>query len=349
MLGLGSFATGSGYWAFTSTGLFVTEDPVAGWTHFPLPPGVVEKSVLSAEATGSTDAWLVTFAGLDATPASSPIPNSAGQETAAYDLWHTTDAGSTWTRSSLGSALDLEGSSPPYGSASVNVGATGPASVSVAAWQNSNASFGTLFSPAGGGTGWVATALPHFGPVVFTSSSDGWLLGGPAATHLDATTDGGATWVPASISLPPGVDPSTDLVTYQISQVAGGSPRLAAFASIPSASGTAASSSLTFYALGTTGWSRTGAIDLPDGASTAPPSVAVGDGTLVVSAAAAPTAGVELVTDAGVAATSIAFADAADGLGVFASQSCAGAKACTSGDHVMATSDGGATWVDVTP
>ena len=57
-----------------------------------------------------------------------------------------------------------------------------------------NFSVGTLFRTTDGGRTWARRTLPIGAPVVFITSSVGWVAGGAAGNELYLTQDGGLTW-----------------------------------------------------------------------------------------------------------------------------------------------------------
>lgn len=73
--------------------------------------------------------------------------------------------------------------------------------------SSTNFSLGMLFATTDGGVSWRKLPSPPLGdPVRFVSETDGWLAGGPTGNKLYATRDGGHTWSPARLAAPAGVD-----------------------------------------------------------------------------------------------------------------------------------------------
>ena len=65
-----------------------------------------------------------------------------------------------------------------------------------------NFSLGRLFITEDGGLSWQERSLPLGEPARFLDSQRGWVAGGPAGDELYRTDDGGATWQPQFLPLP---------------------------------------------------------------------------------------------------------------------------------------------------
>ncbi|MCA1835788.1 MAG: hypothetical protein LC721_05455 [Actinobacteria bacterium] len=81
-----------------------------------------------------------------------------------------------------------------------------------------------LLRTTDGGASWTVVATPIAGGLVFHTSSDAWIAGGPQNDKLFVTHDGGTTWVPEQIPLSAGrttiarpyfIDRNTGIVPVQ--------------------------------------------------------------------------------------------------------------------------------------
>jgi len=73
--------------------------------------------------------------------------------------------------------------------------------------SNSNFSFGMLYATTDGGATWHKLANPPAGDAVrFVTRNDGWMAGGPTGNKLYVTRDGGQTWSPAHVGTPAGIE-----------------------------------------------------------------------------------------------------------------------------------------------
>jgi hypothetical protein len=69
--------------------------------------------------------------------------------------------------------------------------------------SSSNFSMGAAFRTLDGGLTWAALpSPPAAGEISFTTTQDGWMIGGPAGDRLWQTRDGGQRWQPAAIAAP---------------------------------------------------------------------------------------------------------------------------------------------------
>ncbi|OGO41265.1 MAG: hypothetical protein A2W36_05635 [Chloroflexi bacterium RBG_16_58_14] len=76
----------------------------------------------------------------------------------------------------------------------------------------SSFSLGRLFVTQDGGRTWEERSIPLGEPVKFLDAQRGWVAGGPSGELLYRTVDGGRTWQPQALPLPDSIAPAQALV-----------------------------------------------------------------------------------------------------------------------------------------
>jgi photosystem II stability/assembly factor-like uncharacterized protein len=122
-----------------------------------------------------------------------------GGDPGILTVFHSTDGGRTWQAASLpvasGEALE------PVAAASLEFIDQDNGWVALKLPSGSSFSLGRLFATQDGGRTWQERTLPLGEPVAFIDSGRGWVAGGPAGDPLYHTRDGGVTWEAQSLPL----------------------------------------------------------------------------------------------------------------------------------------------------
>lgn len=165
-------------WALANGRLYWTSDNGQNWDD--ITPGNTQQAVSKAFFLDANSGWAV-FAGGD----------GAG---APLSVASTHNGGRSWqnARVALGS---IAKSRPVGGVASLYFADAQQGWLVLDLSSSSNFSAGAAFHTADGGLTWtVLPAPPAAGKIVFLSSRDGWMAGGPAQDQLWFTHDGGDSW-----------------------------------------------------------------------------------------------------------------------------------------------------------
>ncbi len=114
----------------------------------------------------------------------------------------TTDGGTHWLTSPF-SGLQPDDSFAWVGSAQLEFVSPSLGYAMFHLASSSNFSLGSMYTTSDGGHSWSRLSDPPSGNrFEFTSADDGWLLGGPAGTRLFFTHSGGQTWEPLPDPIP---------------------------------------------------------------------------------------------------------------------------------------------------
>jgi photosystem II stability/assembly factor-like uncharacterized protein len=220
----------------------------------------------------------------------------------------------------------------------------------------SSFSLGRLFFTRDGGLTWQERSLPLGEPVEFIDAERGWVTGGPSGEFIYRTLDGGRTWQEQTLPLPDDARSGRILVGRPVF-INPNEGYLPVTLSAPSPSG------FLVYSTQDSGesWSLASRLDFQPGfvpGSPLPFSLAPGGGWRVGSlgTAQSPYASSLLpVSPQGM--LDLDFASDQTGWATIQDGSCLGDKLlpgappfqCVSSSHLLATSDGGRTWMDITP
>jgi probable HAF family extracellular repeat protein len=195
-------------WASTDSELFWTVDLGMHWKNIS-PPMAVPESIASVFFLNESMGWVLLSAW---------DPNS---DSPRFDVASTTDAGSSWSITQINMAPQNFGELLGPGGRIDFVD-------SVHGWVNldaagsSNFRPGVLLATQDGGKTWHGVSsrtYPGFaGAIRFVTTKDGWLAGGPGNEYLYVTHDGGRSWQQTIPNPPPQVNPAVypvyDLPTF---------------------------------------------------------------------------------------------------------------------------------------
>ena len=325
-------------WAVIGRQLFFTTDTGNQWRDI-TPSTPDRKTVASVYFLNSATGWVL-LSGASARP-----------DTDQFDLASTTDAGASWSISRVNvpnlntkiSTLSGDGQidfvDPLHGW--MNLGVV----------SSSNFSLGAMLQTSDGGKTWVwSSDSPGVsGSILFLNTEQGWLAGGPGGEKLYATRDGAKSWQELSLNAPPEAAPSMypvyDLPSFKDSKHGS----IPVTYSGPEGSGLA----LVLFTTNDGGitWKTGRAISrLPEIYGGVPMPSAVIDSSFLVTAMTEHTR-IRLKTQApvgeseGLSSTVVPEGSSIDELS-FANSSRGWAK--TDG-KILLTTDGGASWIDVTP
>jgi photosystem II stability/assembly factor-like uncharacterized protein len=122
----------------------------------------------------------------------------ASSDQESYSLFSTADGGASWINIST---LPINAGWEP-----ASLQFTTPHSGWLAVMKNtrSNFSVGSLLHTTDGGLHWQVSELPFGGEVRFSTEVNGWISGGVDGNEFYQTLDGGRSWYPVSLSIPPG-------------------------------------------------------------------------------------------------------------------------------------------------
>jgi photosystem II stability/assembly factor-like uncharacterized protein len=326
-------------WALTPKGLAWTDDGGGSWRDI-TPKSAPALGVRGVFFLDGEHGWVVASGGA----ASSEVPLGA---------FRTSDGGRTWTSTSVASP-----------SAANAAAYAGPAWVrfvdQLHGWilvkevSSSNFSFGRLYATTDGGQSWTAREAPLGDPITFVDSKTGWTAGGPAGDRLYVTRDAGTTWKRQQVQPPTGTE--RDHIAYALPAKSGDGLVL------PVTLAASARSTVAWYLSRDAGrtWRLVNRIATADrlGPGVEVPVAIAGsdtwvsmlpstrhlvrlrDGgaTLTMQTPATAPAGVE----------ELQFASATAGWALAAGGACGPNGPCAAGRVLFRTSDGGASWREVT-
>jgi photosystem II stability/assembly factor-like uncharacterized protein len=115
-------------------------------------------------------------------------------------VYYTQNGGTTWQLSTtqLNGDIGLAAGAP----VSVQFVDSQHGFIAAQLGTGASTSAGLLFRTADGGVTWTSSSLPAFGGIAFQSTSTGWLAGGVLGDQLWLTGNGGATWSQVSYPTP---------------------------------------------------------------------------------------------------------------------------------------------------
>lgn len=194
-------------WVLTDQSVLVTADGGKSWKDI-TPPQIagVASSNKGIFFLDPTHGWIV-------------VPGERNAESAiGFTILRTIDGGKTWDSHILTSPDIVYADS-----------ANEPAYIdfldSLNGWvvmkiaTGINFSRGDLYRTSDGGVTWKKLNIPIGDAVHFSSSSDGWTVGGPGNNQIFVSHDGGENWSPESILLPPPAKQAMyDLPVFQDTQ-----------------------------------------------------------------------------------------------------------------------------------
>lgn len=313
----------------TSGGLELTATRGASWTPIAVPG--LDVAAVRAMGMAGKSGWLV----------------SSTKDGAGLLMSVTHDLGSTWATNALPGSF-------PDGTAAVAVDAVDDSTAWVAIKMPFSAaeSIGYALATTDGGATWVAVNLPFGDGVAFQSRLDGWQAGGAVFQSLNRTRDGGKTWQPIEVAVPPAY--SGFRVSYSNPVFFGSNAVLPIFLSNPGSGPLV----VAFYTSGTAGesWSLGGTVSAaPDGswapfAVTGPTAWVVASNGHLWRTADGATYSSTPITDSGIGAIASLSADSSGLWATASSSACTVAKTtCTTQEGLEHSVDGGATWVAAAP
>ena len=328
-------------WVAGRKNLMLTQDAGQHWTDI-TPPAKTVGNIKSVFFLNTTEGWVA-----------SSFTGTTIQVSPSFAISRTSDAGATWTTELLTDSFEA-GSTP----ISLDFVDTLHGWLMLRAPSGSNFSRGVLLATTDGGTSWKTLPTPPIGGEVrFTSSSIGWIAGGPAGNQLYVTRDGGQSWQQQSVAVPAGVNDATTPI-YQLPKFVNN--REGTLAVLFGKSGT---SQLVVYGTKDGGmtWGEVNAVSVGSDATTAATSV-VDANTFFVAPGNRDgfTAALKGVQNKNAeffsklapyeAVTALEFADEHNGWVLVDGGHCAvGKTQCSQESKLLATSDGGNTLKDVTP
>jgi photosystem II stability/assembly factor-like uncharacterized protein len=171
--------SGSVTWAITYAGLETTVDQRQSWD-------VVSPADVKPEQIAAVD--------LASWPIGSFVAIHGGQ---TLVLMQTVDGGTTWSSHAIDESFP-----DGFGRISLQVVDAKTDYLAVTLPSSSAASVGEFLSSGDDGSTWTHRDLPTGGEIAFTSTSAGWLRGGPLDNLLFRTSDAGRTWTPVTVALP---------------------------------------------------------------------------------------------------------------------------------------------------
>jgi len=191
-------------WLLTGQRLYWTSTAGQSWTE--ITPAELDQSTIQAVTfLDSQQGWMIL---------TQDEPNGAVE----YALARTSDGGRTWHTDRLslfepGSPESLPGAAYLF----FLDAETGW--LVVRQVTSSNFCLGSLFRTSDGGDTWARQPVPIGEPVYFVTREAGWTAGGAAGDELYYTLDGGQSWQPQALELPPAaielpVDAEAQKLTY---------------------------------------------------------------------------------------------------------------------------------------
>ncbi len=344
--GMKMLTPGTG-WVRHHNTLYWTADGGSQWSDItPVPPGVVRGVVRvgSVFFLDTQQGWAVISYPETIVPSNPETLNIQGRR---YEIAHTVTSGQTWSFTPFTCPRLPEWE---------QVALAGPGGMyfldSDHGWLvmlmtgSSNFAPGKLLATQDGGSTWNWVNSPGtIGTLLFTTAQDGWLAGGPGGRFLYATHDGTKTWEEVHVTPPLQVRPP-------FSSVFGGPPLFLdgqrGFVAVSHMGRKEAGSNLVVYSTTDGGATWQPAKVLPISPVGGEFPVSIVDSVLVVPhGPARGKVGVATVQITGkltssvvvspITAVAMSFFDAGNGW-VLSKQG-----------RILATTDGGATWTDITP
>ena len=168
-------------WVLVDQRLLWTSNGGVQWRDI-TPPAAAAGDLLAAHFTNEAQGWLM-------------LQDSAS---GASNVLRTTDGGGTWQSFSIPASVDRIGSY--IQSAYFSFVDTRTGWIALKFGSSSNFSLGMLFQTVDGGENWKELSIPVGGQVKFIDANRGWLTGGAAGNELYQTNDGGSTWRPQAVA-----------------------------------------------------------------------------------------------------------------------------------------------------
>ncbi len=185
-------------WTATENRLFWTKDGGKQWADITPPTDSAER-VASVFFLDASNGWVLL------------VSNHHDADEPVFDMAHTTSAGASWSTTRI--------TIPNYDPHSTTLSGNGQIDFvdSLHGWMNldvaSSANFrlGILLLTGDGGKTWDFSpdGPGDAGSILFTSPKVGWLAGGPGDESLYVTRDGSYTWQELSLDAPPEVRAAT--------------------------------------------------------------------------------------------------------------------------------------------
>lgn len=325
-------------WASNGRQLFFTTNAGKQWTDItPLKSG--HENLASVFFLDISTAWVL-------------LSDTAGaSEEPEFDLASTTDAGTSWSVTHV--------NIPNLDAASTTLSGDGQIDFvdSFHGWMNlevvssSNFSLGAMVQTSDGGKTWTwSVGSPGVaGAIRFLNTKEGWLAGGPGGEHLYVTRDGAKSWQELVLKAPP----QANLAVYPVYDLPGFNDAKHGSISVtysgPEDSGLA-------FALFTTDddgmtWSARQVISqLPEIYSGVPmPSAVVGSSLLVTVAAEHTRLSLKKLASAAQSA-SLSASVVPEGSSIDELSFATASRGWVRADRqIFSTTDGGATWINITP
>ena len=171
-------------WILTGNRLLWTSNAGTAWSDV-TPKGAASQVLYGAFFLDTSRGWLLRASAPDA----------------VLELAHSGDSGKTWSSTPV--PLPSEDLTGFGGAASLHFIDSSHGWAMLRRTSSSNFSLGMLFRTSDGGATWQRLPEPPLGdPVRFVTKNDGWLAGGPAGNKLYVTRDGGSHWSPQTIAPP---------------------------------------------------------------------------------------------------------------------------------------------------
>jgi photosystem II stability/assembly factor-like uncharacterized protein len=192
--------TGGTGWVLSDSVLSLTSDSGQNWTDI-TPPGVPASAIRGVYFLDTQHAWAV---------------SSSAADQSQLEISTTSDGGSSWSTSPLGSPEPIFADSTGL---PVYVGFSDAQHGWVVAMISTSANFSTgiLFQTSDAGATWQQLQMPVGGPVEFINSTTGWLASSGQQGTSDkfyVTSDGGQSWTAQRVTPPSGF--TQDQATYTI-------------------------------------------------------------------------------------------------------------------------------------
>jgi photosystem II stability/assembly factor-like uncharacterized protein len=190
-------------WALTNNALYRSDDAGDSWQDI-TPPATEARWIGDVFFLNESLGWVESSTG----------QTQEVEEEPRVEIFRTLDGGQTWIPSILPDQRSLSsGTTPTY----LNFADEMHGWLALSGESNANFSYGELFKTTDGGLTWTRLPDPPAGaPVHFVSATNGWMAGGPAGDELYATSDGGQSWQPLVVDLPPAYAARSKAVSYEV-------------------------------------------------------------------------------------------------------------------------------------